>query len=136
MSKGSVHKLLVTLAELNWISATVAKKAQLAQKPELKVKPRLRDMLVKLNDKLTELPLPEPDGIHYVLNTNRNEIKALKEMATNDHAALVATVIPGYDEKAKKATPEDRIRFLEYHNKAVTKAHMLNELRNKIERLL
>lgn len=134
MSRRSVHRLLVGLDEFEWIVKTVARKADLAKR--MKTMKTLRAVITKFSDKLAQLPMPEATK-DYVVPTNRNEAKFLLEVAQNEHAALVATVIPGYEERLYKApNPEERSRIKDYRDGAILRSIMLAKLINTIRNTL
>jgi hypothetical protein len=130
--RASIHKLLLTPDEFNWVVRTIQRKATLAEKVE-KDK-RLKNLVLRFADKFAELPLPEASG-NYVLGTNRNELRFLETVVENTNAALVATVIPGYEDKAK-AKPEHAAHFEAYRQRALEETAMLVGLLNKIRRAL
>jgi hypothetical protein len=123
------HKLALTLEEMTWVAKTVARKATLAEKSKDK---KLKKIVSEFADKLTkEMPIPNERG-DYVLPTNRHQLRFLERVVTNTHAVLVATTIPGYDEKAKK----DPATFKRAYDGAVLLADMLVTLLNKIKKAL
>ncbi len=132
MSRNVIHKLLVNANQLEWISYTVNRKATLAQ--EVKKDKRLRDMVIKLNDKLLQgmaTPL-EGDPSQFILGTSRVELKYIQQLADNTRAALVTKVIPNYADRIVKE-PE---HFKFHHDKAVKLADELTDLGNRIAKVL
>lgn len=134
MARPSIHKLLLNYEELEWIVKQVNRKATLAEKVTKDKK--LKAIVLGFADKLAAPPQPEPGKPDsYILNTNRHELRYLENLVGAAHAAFIATVIPGYDEKASKGG-EHAAHFRAAHAEALETAIMLASLLNKIKRSL
>ncbi len=128
--KPSKHRLTASMNELSWIRKTIQRRTDVANKNS-KVPAKLKALFNKLNDKLTDEPEVTPTG-QYIINSNRNELRILQEVAKNEHAAIVTTVIPAYQERSLK----DPERYNAYVDRALAQADTLATILNKIERLL
>ena len=133
MARPSTHKLLLTLPEYTWVEQTIRRKADRAS--EVK-EARLKDVLSKFADKLTKPPEKEQKTGKLLLQTNRNELRILHECVKNEHAALVATIIPGYQEKVDRATDSERERLKAYLNSSTARSALLLGILNQIKLII
>ncbi len=129
----SIHQVLLTDEQLDWVRGSVNRAHERARRQD-KAK-RLEGALSNLCDKLLQVP-PGPDG-RLILETNRIELRFIEELATNEHAALIGVVVPGYQEKINKATElQERERLQAYLARSVNRSEFLLALVNQLRRML
>lgn len=135
MSRQATHHLLLTQVEFEYVARTVPRHAtNKARDPQASKK--LKKALQDFADKVVQLPLPiegtESNPL-FRLETNRQDLRMLQEIAKQEHAAIVVKIIPGYHEKIEATPqPEERARLDGYLKRAHAHAAMLVALQNKI----
>ena len=130
VAKQSRHRLIVNAAQLEWVRKTTRRKADLAKRLESNKK--LRAHIVELAEKMAAEPEEGGGWATHILNTNRKDLRTLQQMAKSEHAMLITTIIPGYEERVRK----DETTYRSYYNNALSRSHMLNKLLNNINQVL
>ena len=129
----SRHKVLVSLSQWEYLSRLAARRAELAKK----VDPKNRAIIstVKGFAEKVAAPPEEQVGDLFVLKTTRQELRFLEKALTNEHAALLTAVIPGYMTREQEF-PDQADRYKAYREVATAKAQEINTILNLVKKAL
>ena len=119
MSRGSIHKIAVTLKEWEYLSNVAARHLQTTESK------RQREVYTKLREKFTHLGEEVSRGV-YVLSLSRVEVKELLNRARAELATLTDNVIPAYEASNRPLREQYVIRSRQH-------IEFLNSLTQKME---